>query len=90
MKTHSGVYLTLNRRPGVYSHGQPVSMIDAQRGIADQMNDVKFQADGESAMMYVGTERVVVLLKIVGRPIWWLLLMFIPLVGCHHRDPRHD
>ena len=21
------------------------------------------------------------LLKIVGRPIWWLLLMFIPLVG---------
>ena len=57
MKTHSGVYLTLNRRPGVYSHGQPVSMIDARRGIADQMNDVKFQADGESAMMYVGTER---------------------------------
>ena len=32
-------------------------MIDMSRGIADQMNDVKFQADGESAMMYVGTER---------------------------------
>lgn len=24
---------------------------------------------------------VIVLLKIVGRPIWWLILMFIPIVG---------
>ena len=69
MKTHSGVYLTLNRRPGVYSHGQPVSMIDAQRGIADQMNDVKFQADGESAMMYVGTERAANLTEGRARPL---------------------
>ena len=57
MKGHLGQYLTLNRRPGVYSQGQAVSMIDVSRGIADQLNDVKFQADGESAMMYVGTER---------------------------------
>ena len=55
---HASAYLTLNRRPGVYFQGQPVSMMDVRRGIADQMNDVKFQADGESAIMYVGTERV--------------------------------
>ena len=57
-RRHASAYLTLNRRPGVYFQGQPVSMIDVRRGIADQMNDVKFQADGESAIMYVGAERV--------------------------------
>ena len=53
MKDHPGQYLTLNRQPGVYSQGQAVSMINVRRGIADQMNDVKFQADGMSAMTYL-------------------------------------
>ena len=57
IRQYEGHYLRLNRYPGVYAKGQKVSSIDTARGLADQWHDVRFQADGESAMLYVDTER---------------------------------
>lgn len=50
-------YLNLNRYPGIYFQGQPASSIDMQRGLADKFNPVRFQADGEYALLYVGAVR---------------------------------
>ena len=57
LRQYEGQYLTLNRYPGIYAKGQKVSTIDTARGLADQWHDVRFQADGEIAMVYVDTER---------------------------------
>ena len=51
-------YLTLNRRPGVYRKTREVSTVNRSRGLADEFSLVKFQHDGEYAIVYVGTERV--------------------------------
>ena len=56
-RRHESQYLTLNRRPGLYFQGQEISTLDTSRGLADQMRAVRFQADGEAAMLYVETER---------------------------------
>ena len=56
-KRHESQYLLLNRRPGLYFQGQDVSTIDENRGLADRMRAVRFQADGEGAMLYVDIER---------------------------------
>lgn len=50
-------YLLLNRRPGIYFQGREVSMINATRGIADRFHAVRFQANGDYALLYVDTER---------------------------------
>jgi outer membrane protein OmpA-like peptidoglycan-associated protein len=57
LRQYEGHYLRLNRYPGLYAKGQQVSSIDNPRGLADQWHDVRFQADGEAAMVYVDTER---------------------------------
>lgn len=57
MRQYQGQYLRLNRYPGIYAKGQKVSTIDTARGLADQWHDVRFQADGETAMVYLDTER---------------------------------
>lgn len=56
-RKHPSQYLILNRRPGLYFQGQEVSILETARGMADQIRAVRFQADGEAAMLYVETER---------------------------------
>jgi outer membrane protein OmpA-like peptidoglycan-associated protein len=50
-------YLHLDGRPGIYFQSQPVSNIDGARRLADEMTPVRFQVDGEYAILYIGTER---------------------------------
>jgi OOP family OmpA-OmpF porin len=57
MRQYEGQYLRLNRYPGLYAKGQKVSTIDTSRGLADQWHDIRFQADGQTAMVYLDTER---------------------------------
>ena len=57
VRQYEGQYLRLNRYPGIYARGEKVSSMDTSRGMADEWHDVRFQADGETAMLYVGTDR---------------------------------
>jgi len=51
-------YVSLYHSPGIFHHGNPVSNLRIGQPMVDAMNPLKFQVDGEYAIMYVGTERV--------------------------------
>ena len=51
-------YLNLYQRSGIYFEGNPVSQMDGFFSMSQELTPVKFQVDGDYAMMYVGMERV--------------------------------
>lgn len=50
-------YLSIWQRSGLYFKGQGVSAISGAWKLHQSLNPVKFQADGEYALLYVGSER---------------------------------
>ena len=50
-------YLTVNTQPGIYYQGSALSTVGDSRGAADEFHPVKFQVDGDYAIMYLGTDR---------------------------------
>lgn len=51
-------YLSLYQTSGIYFEGKPVSQMSGFFSMAQELTSVKFQVDGDYAMVYVGTERV--------------------------------
>jgi len=54
---YDGHYLALYHSPGVFFKGNAVSSVRMQESLVDKMTPVRFQADGEYAILYVGAER---------------------------------
>lgn len=50
-------YLIVNTQPGIYHQGSALSTVGDARGAADEFHAVKFQVDGDYAIMYLGTDR---------------------------------
>ena len=51
-------YLRLYRRGGIFFQGNAVSTTDSQWDIDDEFTPIKFQVDGNYAILYMGDERV--------------------------------
>ena len=50
-------YLNLFQRSGIHFQGKVVSELDGFRSMNQEMTPVKFQVDGDYAILYIGTER---------------------------------
>ena len=51
-------YVSVYHSPGIFQHGNPVSNVRVGQPMVDNMMPIKFQVDGEYAIMYVGGDRV--------------------------------
>ena len=52
-------HLQFGQGPGIYAGSTPLSSVGMNGGLSSQFHSVKLQVDGDYAVLYIGTERVV-------------------------------